>query len=698
MYFDDDLVGDEPSCLHMPVAYADHWPELTRGEGHEETYRGIFQRSNDQLDKIIAPGEWGSKEFSVDLIRRRKSGLDRTTPFGMYSSGRIDNDSYVFNQRFEEVDAAWKQYIIDFDNLAGYAAKQKHNQTEGIDPTKHTLEEDDDTWNNFRNKWKIPPNLRFSDLALKTSFPRKSIETHQEPRFQRITLLDLPTEILDLSFRHASVGQARLLSATCRKLHNIGRTFGLCSRSLVLDLPTDKWLPWLKPSENHKETMSQLAFAERERLVTSSNFLISRPDLLDKINVLAISDRWKDVLLMKDIPHKDLFLDLEEGRFHAPIYKNILRVLKSSRNLTTLLIDHNEFSLTMIKHICALPQLHTLDVYACTIADKAEIALDDDVRRVLTSTSIQNLHITSPTDKLQNIWNTALMCPKLHTLSVRADNRTLFVPPHENTHSRFDFFQTLQSLYLGQIHHVAVPFVVDWFNGVVQYASPSNLTRLKIHNFFGLSDEHILQIMQPLKGAPLRVLSVDGLKQARLGVFDAIHRLFPDLISLSLCRRGGRHVGRLSLRWPSPDWHYAERLSIFTQLKYFRWNGSFDLVTESPSDIIYLEEGFPNKDSAAEAKETDFDAIMQRWEDEFITDGPWVPLLFAIHCPSLQVISCHIKTYYVSRSNAGKISVRKKPDLETNGYNYKLWDPPESDLYGRWPPIVQNVGTSRNTK
>jgi hypothetical protein len=51
------------------------------------------------------------------------------------------------------------------------------------------------------------------------------MEMHDEPQIQKMCLVDLPPEILDHVFRHATIRQGRLLSLTCRRLNEIGRRY-----------------------------------------------------------------------------------------------------------------------------------------------------------------------------------------------------------------------------------------------------------------------------------------------------------------------------------------------------------------------------------------------------------------------------------------------------------------------------------------
>ncbi|KAG6910785.1 hypothetical protein DXG01_007673 [Tephrocybe rancida] len=602
MYFDDDLLTEKPSLLYNnPLPWQTHLsrPFLLCNAQNENSHRAIFETTNDASKGLKPDDKFGSLAWTLEQIRR----------------GRVKaffNDVEGFYTRFQEVDARWNAYIIDFDRLMVYAANQEQNKGNSIE--NYTL--DDEVWSNFCHVWKIPPNFGFAKLSSLTRRTRVYVARPSGPRIQKLNLLDLPLELLNLIFHHATVKQAQLLSAVCRKLNNIGRTFAFVGRSLVFDLPETIWKPWLEPGNHCEEDMAQVAYAEREKFVACSDFLISRPDLLEKLKVLSVADTWQSVLSKKTFPHKEVLSGLENGRFHAPMYKNVRRILSGSYFLTTVTLSHIRLSLPTIKCIRELPRLETLTLWVCTLSSEAIEALEHDGDHSLKSASLQNIRIMAPTTDLESAWNAVNTCTHLRTLSVRAD--ALFVPPHRDSWSKFGCFQTLESLYLGQLHPISVYFIADWLDAVSLYAPLTRLTRLKLHGSVGMKDAHILAHLQPLAGAPLEVLSLDGLKQVRLEFFDAIHSLFPNIISLSLCRRSSRFSGSRSFPWPAPDWQYAQRLSIFPRLKYFQWNGPSNYVTFSPGALLYYEEGFPNSEDGANAEK--LDRIRGR-NDFYILDG-----------------------------------------------------------------------------
>ncbi|KAG6910784.1 hypothetical protein DXG01_007672 [Tephrocybe rancida] len=579
--------------------------------------------------------------------------------------------------KFQQLDARWSAYIIKFGTLMDHAANQEQNQ--GILIDNYTL--DDDVWRNFCHEWKIPPKFGFAELSSLTRRTCVYVARPSGPRIQKLNLLDLPLELLNLIFHHATVKQAQLLSAVCRKLNNIGRTFAFAGRSLAFDLPEKTWEPWLEPGVHREEDIAQVAYAEREKFVACSDFLISRPDLLEKLKVLSVADNWQSILKKKTFPHKQVLSGLENGRFHAPMYKNVRRILSGSHFLTTVTLSHIRLSLPTIKGVRELPRLETLTLWACTLSSEAVDALEDDIDHSLKSASLQNLRIMAHTPDLEKAWNAIHICTQLRTLSVTAES--LFVPPHSDTWPKFGCFQTLESLYLGQLHPISVPFVADWLEAVSLYAPLTRLTRLKLHGFTGMNDAQILEVLRPLAGAPLEVLALDGSKEVRLDFLDAIHGLFPNLIGLSFCRRGGRFRGGHLLSWPAPDWQYAQRLSIFPRLRYFRWNAPITYFTFSPGALLCFEEGFPNSEDGTNAEKLD---KIQGPDDFYILDGDWVPLLFAIHCPALEVISGFLGAHYVSRDPEMKVSIARKPPIETNEYDVDHWDP---ERYGHWPSVVR---------
>lgn len=147
------------------------------------------------------------------------------------------------------VNEVTKTFVYDHDN----EAHKEYPEYVFSNPTP---------WENFRKKWRIPGPLvvDFSLLYRCTrehNFENSSqfmpdtctvdllqiIGSNPVPCFQKLHLTDLPTELLDIVFMHASLSEARLLSATSRSLNEIGRRyiFGVCKgNSFAMSPPSQE--------------------------------------------------------------------------------------------------------------------------------------------------------------------------------------------------------------------------------------------------------------------------------------------------------------------------------------------------------------------------------------------------------------------------------------------------------------------------
>jgi hypothetical protein len=131
--------------------------------------------------------------------------------------------------------------LADLLNLAPHATPcEEIEETTGNATVRHKFT-DESVWNNFATKWRLPGSTNYSSLLAitrKSTLPVKwdnvmltwmvTEETFSTmskspcPQFQRLCLVDLPVELLDIILGYTTIEQGRLLSATCRVLHQIG--------------------------------------------------------------------------------------------------------------------------------------------------------------------------------------------------------------------------------------------------------------------------------------------------------------------------------------------------------------------------------------------------------------------------------------------------------------------------------------------
>ncbi|KAG6808586.1 hypothetical protein H0H92_003637 [Tricholoma furcatifolium] len=652
MYCDDDL-QDEYNALFNT------WnppPFLRILESEEESFRRISARSLRSL--------YGAKE-NVDPARVAVE-IDFIRFFRMKAFFHIVEGFY---KRCADVLSKWNAYVSGLSILSTYLAVSS-NESEPAD-TAETFQDytfkDPTIWEGFAEKWKIPRSVEYGFLLQKTAETSQVILHHKVPKIQELCLVNLPSEILDSIFKHASSSQARLLHSTCRQLREIGSRHLVSHRKIAFRKPAMlKYYEGSSPPRH--EVIEQASQAARDDTLAFCCFLESRPDLLKKLESLMVVNEWSDMFAqtISDYP----LTALEGGKFFYPLFDAFETVITPSVNLATLTFSGLELPLTLIRVIPSLPQLNHLRLLFCTFGMSVLRALFQGAEGTQSS-SILNLEIQATNEDTS--WFIMLMCPNLVNFAARTvyANRSLF-PPSEVIWEKVRFFSNLRYLHLGHLSPHHLPTFWRWLR-ISSHGNLPALTHFKLEVETYIDDSEILSFLEVLDSAPLEVLSIDGALEAGLDLFNWIAAHFPLLKGFTMIRRESTRQTRLhkSFSWPVPSWEYARCFSAFSRLQHFEWNNHSLAPVYSTYSLRIWEEGHWNEDDWEAEKEADK-------LDNFSPEEDLDAVLFGIYCGTL--------TTFVNESFAWQWRILR-PSLDTvkavpiTGASSK-WNP---HIYGTWP-------------
>ncbi|KAG6848019.1 hypothetical protein H0H93_004153 [Arthromyces matolae] len=664
MYSDDDLQKGYKDFM----LYRKPKPYLLVYDNDEETWRTSLFRIEYMAEKDGKEPDATQISQSMDSVRTYRILRFFKTIQGFHE-GYLDLTGR-HRSRLAEIVPKWSSYLQGFSELL-VCAHRSVNPVPG-----HTYEEESYTFDDpdmaekFMSKWKIPSELvDFGILICQTRITLETIARNTGgPRIQKLCLVDLPFEILDVIFYQCRLSDARLLSATSKQLRKIGERHVLSNRTILLKrlrfLSEDMEIADLPP---HNCIISSV-FAARDEALALCQFLLNRRDLLDRLKTLFVGDQCSgnslDPPFIRDYP----FSDLDGGHFYSPFYKALENVISSSVNLTELTLLRITMALDIISSLCNLPNLDLLVLRVCTVSREAQRALSAAAAGAFAC-SARCLQIVVD-DPAQHSYYAMIFCPNVTHFSVYALGESLLLPPPEIIWDKCQFLPTLKYFCLGRISLFDLPMFVEWIRRSLHGISPK-ITHFKVQTEYSISDTQIEFFLEALGTAPLEVLSIQGALHADLSLFDWIANHFPNLRGLTLVRRESA-LSR-DTKWPLPTWVYARCLSAFPKLEYFRWN-NFDKRTEQYT--TYSLRYFEDPSLANDQHEISEAHTNERF---FIRDDN-TPILFGAFCPNLRTLVLSYSAYRISRPVEGNtIRADEVRDRYLGEYEFDVF------FEGHWP-------------
>ncbi|KAF5347049.1 hypothetical protein D9758_011639 [Tetrapyrgos nigripes] len=631
------------------------------------------------------------EEDEEDLRRECRNCSNQLTPVAEETSPWYDPDSYRYYhvlQFFDSLEGFYKgeldltgrheerldsllslhsDLMIDMarvrktTKLVDYEEKRR---TRTVKRTTHEML-DKQLWKEFRLKWKIPRVVDFTMLEhYKDHLDRVILEARNSPRLQKLCLSDLPPEIIDEIFSHTSLDKAGLLSATSRQMNAIGQPYLHHTRYLRFGLDRRNEMSIYRCQDEERLSFaSEIASQKRRQLMDNVDFLLSRQDLIDALQTLTVLDEWQS-----NFSPSSNFVPMLDEDFYAPMYLAINGVLGMCQSVSKLSVDHFVLTADWLRTIS---HLRSIVFHCCMIQDHS---LEVTVRNQTfpTSPQILTLQILEGWDRndswsLGGLWFLILLFPNLVTLNHQVTYHLLQAPtwaPDDHVRQRCSILSTtLRRLYLDSICQSQVHELSDWFRLRCNSTTPCTLTHFRLRTNRWANDATLTSLLESFQSAPLQVLILDGIQEGSVTLIRHIAELFPDLLGLSLFRR---------------ESHCQHALK---RLKYFGWNFGVAIFDYTPAPMALFEEIANGR--VVENKD---------YEMRLFEDSGNLARLFAVYCPSLEIMAMDSHFYHFSLSRGTKGSI-----VATGNWgpveDQRNWNPYTYHLEG-WEPIIPSPKNS----
>ncbi|KAL6302509.1 hypothetical protein BKA93DRAFT_397928 [Sparassis latifolia] len=410
---------------------------------------------------------------------------------------------------------------------------------------------------NFQAKWKMP----YCDLGEIISMAvhlERVMEKHPKPIFQQLFLLDLPPELIHHVMACHDVQTARLLGATCRHLHEISVSHIYQSRRMGLwyDYALYGQIASYTEEETNKY-FRDYSLEMHRKFLNDVDFLLSRRDILHRIIDLSFITGWRDDSLSR--------AGIERGSdawrtYMTPVWDGFASALQHTIHLSTLKLLFTVVTPAMVDALAAIPTLRTLECHACPCA----LALQANSQPSLTS--VCNVII----DVVEVDTHAALSILK-HLPNVRV------LGVHGGQAQVLDFDSLVHHGYILNPFLTSERMIVENASvetvfSIILHASAIasmpggglRLTHFKLESPFGLRSNNVFDMIGALRGAPLRVLALEGLEYVEDELFDRIATTFPDLRMLTLFRRESeRQLRNRASAWPGTTGNMHNALLSF---------------------------------------------------------------------------------------------------------------------------------------
>lgn len=541
----------------------------------------------------------------------------------------------------------WTSYISAFNHVARYTILEEETIGTG-DVTfqlPHYVVTKPGVLEEFEREWKPP---YWNVLYPATLEVVKFMMDSPEPRFQNILLTHLPTEILDRVFFFASSTQAILLGSTCRLLREVSLRWIYEGRSLVFRYKPD----YSKPLE--EEDQDDLAENAKAQLMNTIDSLLARPDIVQKTLNIHIYDEWQSHrdILRGDVSiftvNDELFQGLELNQdFYGPLLAKIGEFIRACTNATHLSLASILVTPVIAGAIISLPHLHTLSLRGCNFAAGLPLFMDERA----STPPILNMRLSHPRFLWENWWYWAFLSlsPDVRTLSVSGSRRDPIQVLQDPMREMYNPWPTVERFSVTALAPYQIPTLTSWIE-LSKADWPLRLTHFMVDTHYPMDQEDLFMLVDALRGAPLQILALSGVRYAGLDLIDRIAEAFPDLVGLTLIHRykviKDFERARLSM-WPHASWEYAPRFGAFSRLEHLGMN------FYCPPTTGFLDDG------VIESMETGVPCdcyVLPCLEEE--EDNDTVARVFAVHCPSLKSFTLHAMpllnaTFIISRRPDG---------------------------------------------
>ncbi|KAF5325151.1 hypothetical protein D9619_009773 [Psilocybe cf. subviscida] len=597
-------------------------------------------------------------------------------------------------ERYFELQGLWSEFVYGFLGLENQGVMTRPS-SDGRPTRKPYNTLDTERWRRFQIRHKLPECLTYSNLLSHIQRVFREISKDPVPKFQRTSLLDLPTEVLDMIADATPLDGAKALACTCRKFNDVSQRYIFRTWRMHFHVPPQASTINVQYASIDLPT---LAHYSGEDLRKSAKFVCATPHVASRIQRLVLVDEW--LMNRRGYPdHNNPFI--LSPAFYKSITQHFASVCQAAANLSTLVLSNVLITLDICRMIADTPSLHTLELDMCSMGSVVETRA---ASTYYPFRQIINLHVSMDSNfpETYSQWYGLLFCPALRTLSIVESG----VGPASDLDATFWDRLSLDKLERLSLDNIFRQHLSDFTAFFAQHPeATTHLTHFKLHMDWGFDDSDAQTLLLALESAPMDVLAFEGLAEADFSLFDQISAQYPFLQGLTLVRRhnASQHRNKLAV-WPHASWEYASHFSGFKNLRHFCWNFLTGYWDATPSAVVAFENDFeplsPATISTSTLFATSSPSIIKEQtyfdltdEMPYFLDTHYMALPFAAHCPSLETFCimdsavdmvCRISR--PKQTGAALLLPRYyHPTSSAVAWNVRQWN----TVASRWPPLVQ---------
>ncbi|PBK69014.1 hypothetical protein ARMSODRAFT_957325 [Armillaria solidipes] len=641
------LSEDEPQIRKALLMDSPRWPLLT-----------CFDRlAKDYFMNLYY--EMVNEDGETDIVHDQTFQVVRLKAFFAAVTGFIMGDldlSGRHRSRFEFLEVRLVDFITDLMSL--YLLAEEDGESRSTHPGSFwcTFVEykfkDDTKWKEFKSKWLIPDIFSFGYVLTEFVAGAGILFTNKYPStpFQKLCLMDLPEELLDLVFRECDIQDARALSATCQRLKKIAVPYIYVSRLLG----------FLGPAQNHadvEEAEKGLFKESQSEFMDRLDFLFTLPDLVTRLHKVRFFDYWMGY------QHR-------EALAVPRALSLVMDVLKGCQSLTTITYDGFSVNNHFVTAMSMLPNLHTLCLLRSTFVYPPDTYDFSDPEHLPQLAHVRDLSLLLEYFGFEDraVWNFVYFCLNVVDLSIMTRPGQVGAFPWMPIITGGPQLQSLCNLCIDGLFPTCVNPLREWFVALHSLPHSPPLSRLKFGFAIPLYDIDVDELLVALHGFPIHDLVIDGLAEGKPTLIENISQRLPNINSLTLFRRqSSRQRISVPCRWPQPPWVYASRFSGFSNLRSFAWNLHFACEEIAPRDIVILEGSAADFEPYVLPSD---DRLWCQWDDWSSVDASNIMArVFAVYNPLLEDVFIYLRS--------GAVKWHIEPDGSVGHLEFKLvsWNP-----------------------
>ncbi|KIP10504.1 hypothetical protein PHLGIDRAFT_232069 [Phlebiopsis gigantea 11061_1 CR5-6] len=480
---------------------------------------------------------------------------------------------------------------------------------------------------NVLKRVKVRWNIDLCETTLQHLFPLSSdvssyIASGKGPVFQRLSLVQLPPELLHYVAQFSSGARARALGATCKLFRQIVLPYISKRHYIGLNTPFSCFKHIKSGASREEITKQARQVGQNAQTKLNENAKSLRTGLYPATRIQDVYSRgWPiEFIYLADWNHEEFV------EFNTTICRGLQSAFEATLNVRRLRLSMLAIDAGLAKAILSMPKLSHLMLEACRSTFDA---------LTLANCPPSNLeHLTiipvAPTLEIYDQWAPWALLPFLrHARWLNIKHGDLDRPsmlPRVFDMVHFKPFTVLERVSMSGLALSQCEQLIRMLQDAAGLAQKP-LTHLRISFDVAMPMDILSAISGALSGFPLQSLVLERTKCVTPAIIERIAMMLPNLRALTFIRmkKKRRYDSDIHRAWPRPSWEYARALRHFHHLEYFSWNvDRVEGVVWSSRCMLYFEEGF--------GEESMDDDGVDEYEEETVLMGK----LFAAYCPTLK--------------------------------------------------------------